>query len=375
MSTILEQKLTPCLIFEKNDNLYNCISANQAASILGCNREIPDSSIECYFEINHAILLKRFFERAITDKEPCKLEGSFVTKAGKTVSGLVITPLMGTDKEKMHIVMTIEEVSISKEIGVEKTEIAINKNVNYTDELTRLKNELKKSSERYRSLFMYHPDAIFEFNKEGIFTNANQALEKVTGYKIKELLNKSFLPLMAEDAVEHAVEQFQQVLTGTPVSHESTIINKYGKRVDLSVISIPMIVDEEIVGLFGIAKDITEQKKLKQSYEWITEHTMDLIAVFDKNGIVEYASPSYEVVLGVKPEDYIGESGLVLIQQKTIRETRFNEGLGCVHCGSVKVKRNGKYRSRQRYLCRDCGKSFNDLTNTPIYHKRLKDWM
>ncbi|MBD3110437.1 IS1595 family transposase [Bacillus sp. AGMB 02131] len=50
----------------------------------------------------------------------------------------------------------------------------------------------------------------------------------------------------------------------------------------------------------------------------------------------------------------------------TIRETRFNGGLACVHCGSVKVKRNGKYRNRQRYLCRDCGKSFNDLTNTPI---------
>ncbi len=32
-----------------------------------------------------------------------------------------------------------------------------------------------------------------------------------------------------------------------------------------------------------------------------------------------------------------------------IREKRFNEGLGCVHCGSVKVKRNGKYRDRQRY--------------------------
>lgn len=29
---------------------------------------------------------------------------------------------------------------------------------------------------------------------------------------------------------------------------------------------------------------------------------------------------------------------------KTIRETRFKEGLVCIHCGSVKVKRNGKYR-------------------------------
>jgi len=59
----------------------------------------------------------------------------------------------------------------------------------------------------------------------------------------------------------------------------------------------------------------------------------------------------------------------------TIKETRFKEGLGCIHCGSVKVKRNGKYRNRQRYLCRDCGKSFNDLTNTPISGTRyLGKW-
>lgn len=49
-----------------------------------------------------------------------------------------------------------------------------------------------------------------------------------------------------------------------------------------------------------------------------------------------------------------------------IRESRFCDGLGCLHCGSVSVKRNGKYRSRQRYLCKDCGRSFNDMTASPL---------
>ncbi|BBU38898.1 hypothetical protein APP_11900 [Aeribacillus pallidus] len=60
-----------------------------------------------------------------------------------------------------------------------------------------------------------------------------------------------------------------------------------------------------------------------------------------------------------------------------VRETRFSKGLACVHCGSMSVKRNGKYRSRQRYLCKDCGKSFNDMTGSPLSgtrypHKWLK---
>lgn len=49
-----------------------------------------------------------------------------------------------------------------------------------------------------------------------------------------------------------------------------------------------------------------------------------------------------------------------------IREARFRNGLACVHCGSLRVKRNGTYRERQRYLCKDCGKSFNDISGTPL---------
>jgi transposase-like protein len=60
-----------------------------------------------------------------------------------------------------------------------------------------------------------------------------------------------------------------------------------------------------------------------------------------------------------------------------IREVRFSSGLACVHCGSVNNKRNGKYRSRQRYICKGCGKSFNDMTANPDFrnhypHKWLK---
>ncbi|MGG0539051.1 IS1595 family transposase [Priestia aryabhattai] len=58
---------------------------------------------------------------------------------------------------------------------------------------------------------------------------------------------------------------------------------------------------------------------------------------------------------------------------KSIRESRFASGLSCVHCGSTSVKRNGKYRSRQRYLCKDCGKTFNDMTNTPFSGSRYPE--
>lgn len=61
---------------------------------------------------------------------------------------------------------------------------------------------------------------------------------------------------------------------------------------------------------------------------------------------------------------------------RDIRETRFHDGLACVYCGSRAVKRNGTYRSRQRYLCHDCGRSFNDCTKSPMAGTRYPNkWL
>lgn len=49
-----------------------------------------------------------------------------------------------------------------------------------------------------------------------------------------------------------------------------------------------------------------------------------------------------------------------------IREARFNKGITCVYCGCGKVRRNGHYRDRQRYICTSCKRTFNDLTHSPL---------
>lgn len=43
----------------------------------------------------------------------------------------------------------------------------------------------------------------------------------------------------------------------------------------------------------------------------------------------------------------------------------------CPKCGSIHIKKNGKYKERQLYKCKDCNKKFNELTNTPFHHTRL----
>lgn len=47
-----------------------------------------------------------------------------------------------------------------------------------------------------------------------------------------------------------------------------------------------------------------------------------------------------------------------------LKEKRFNKGVICPHCNTNHTVRNGKVNGKQRYLCKGCGKSFGDFTNS-----------
>ena len=43
----------------------------------------------------------------------------------------------------------------------------------------------------------------------------------------------------------------------------------------------------------------------------------------------------------------------------------------CPHCGSVKSIKHGTRNGRQRYLCKDCGKTFGDTNGTVAFRSKL----
>ncbi|WP_134702361.1 IS1 family transposase [Ammoniphilus sp. YIM 78166] len=50
-----------------------------------------------------------------------------------------------------------------------------------------------------------------------------------------------------------------------------------------------------------------------------------------------------------------------------VKEQKQTTALHCPHCKSPSIVRYGMYRDRQRYKCKDCLRTFNDFTNTPLH--------
>jgi transposase-like protein len=48
----------------------------------------------------------------------------------------------------------------------------------------------------------------------------------------------------------------------------------------------------------------------------------------------------------------------------------------CPHCASLRIVKNGSANGLQRFKCRQCARTFNALTGTPLAHLHLRDkWM
>ena len=60
---------------------------------------------------------------------------------------------------------------------------------------------------------------------------------------------------------------------------------------------------------------------------------------------------------------------------RKIRWTRYNR-ITCIYCHSQNIKKNGCYRSYQKFYCKCCKKNFNDKTDTIFHysHTPLKKW-
>ena len=133
-------------------------------------------------------------------------------------------------------------------------------------ERKRAEEALRQSEERYRSLVYSARDAIFTLSPEGILTSLNPAFETITGWKTEEWIGRSFTSLVHPDDHPTAVSNFKRMMVGELVPvHELRIRTKKETFVSGEFTITPQRLRDRVVGMIGIARDITERKKLEEN--------------------------------------------------------------------------------------------------------------
>lgn len=97
------------------------------------------------------------------------------------------------------------------------------------------------------------------------------------------------------------------------------------------------------------------------------------------DAISELETAQKELLIKILQESQRGDLAKAsnkLTSLEDIRDARFHDGLICPYCAAHdSIKKNGTYRGRQRYLCHNCNRTFNDLTGTPVHNTHhLEKW-
>ncbi|WP_394136716.1 bifunctional diguanylate cyclase/phosphodiesterase [Cytobacillus oceanisediminis] len=143
------------------------------------------------------------------------------------------------------------------------------------DDIENLNSSLKISEQYYKSLFNNNADFVYSTDMKGHFTSVNPAFEKTFGYSSDELLGKSALGYVRNEDIPRMRMHFYRAIRGKEQYYNVYINSKSGETSLFQLKNIPITVNGECVGIYGIGRNITEQKKIEDK---ITE-----LAYFDQD--------------------------------------------------------------------------------------------
>ena len=165
----------------------------------------------------------------------------------------------------------------------------------------------RKSEERFRNLVDNFGDAAYEADSNGTITYVNKMAEKITETPLEDLLGKHFLPLFSEESQKEATDVFQRTLDGESPEFELTLTN--GK---IGHFKNEPLRDEnqKIVGVFGIARDVTAHKQAQEAlresrekYRILVEKSPLGVSMIEKDGRYKYVNHKFVEMFGYTLED------------------------------------------------------------------------
>lgn len=130
-------------------------------------------------------------------------------------------------------------------------------------ERLRTEEELRQSEERFRALFENAPDCIFVKDRNFRYTHVNPSMADLFEIPISRIVGKTDEQLFGQPAASHLREVDARVVLGEFIEEEHTRpVN--GRLITFLDIRMPMRSNSgDIVGLYGISRNITERRRMR----------------------------------------------------------------------------------------------------------------
>ncbi len=183
-------------------------------------------------------------------------------KSGGEVVGTIC---VATRREREFDVGEVELLTaIGSQIG-----IALDKADLFELQLS-MTERLWRSEAKYRELFQNASDAILIHDVDGGITDVNEACERLLGYSKDELLGRKASEFLKEGALDLARDVRGRLVSGetSEQRYEQFLIRRDGSEAVVEVATTLITADGRPVGYQNIARDVTEQRKMRDNLRY-----------------------------------------------------------------------------------------------------------
>jgi PAS domain S-box-containing protein len=190
----------------------------------------------------------------------------------------------------------------------------------------RLERELRASEDRYRNLASSSPDLVFATDAAGRYTFLSDRAATMLGWDRDAALGRRFTEFVAPGWEGEAAASYAAVLADPTTVHSTRIdfLTGDGSTTELEINVLGKVEDGVLVGINGVARDVSErlrlERELSQSeerYRFLIQNSPDIVFSTDAEGRFTFLSDAIERVTGHKAADLIGQHFSVLVDQST----------------------------------------------------------
>ena len=225
-----------------------------------------------------------------------------------------LTEIRGSDKPIDAVLRNLFRHHLEREVEARTAEL--NQTVARLEgEIERRRvaqGRLRESERRYRDLVENLNDVVYSLDTEGRLTYVSPVLEKVSGYKPEEVLGRHFSTFVHEEDIPALIRAFQDVLAGRLRPSEYRLISPAGDLFWVRTSSKPLTEDGRMIGVTGMATDITERKRVEAELQR-REALFRALAETARTGILIhrggkflYTNPAVQRGTGYSEEELLG---------------------------------------------------------------------
>jgi PAS domain S-box-containing protein len=193
-------------------------------------------------------------------------------------------------------------------------------------ERKQVEDALWESKENYKNLVDNIQDGIYTLDCQGNFQFVNSEIVHRSGYSAEWFIGRNYLEVISPEYHKTVQKFFEEAMVGrAPPIYEVAYPIASGKLLYVELKTSPIVKNDQVVGLLGISRDITERKKAEQALReaalrWQTtfDSTQDAICIVDADQrIVTCNRMMQEIVDSKNVDDLVGRHCWEVVHKTT----------------------------------------------------------